>query len=70
MVAENDVTHQLIRPQTPTDNAEIERCQRTIGKRLHSALKYVRPVDYYRGDPEALLAERCRKLNPAWGLRR
>jgi hypothetical protein len=29
--------------------------------RLHSALSFLRPVDYYRGDSEALLAERCRK---------
>ncbi len=28
------VTHKKIRPHTPTDNAEIERCQRTIGERL------------------------------------
>ena len=26
--------------------------------RVHSALKYLRLVDYYRGNPEALLAER------------
>jgi putative transposase len=30
--------------------------------RLHSSLSYLRPVDYYRGDPEALLAQRRRKL--------
>jgi hypothetical protein len=26
--------------------------------RLHSSLNFLRPVDYYRGNPEALLAER------------
>lgn len=31
-------------------------------ERPHSALKYLCPVDYYRGDPEARLAERQRKL--------
>ena len=31
-------------------------------ERLHSALNYLRPVDYYEGDPEILLAERKRKL--------
>jgi transposase InsO family protein len=31
-------------------------------KRPHSALQYLRPVDYYRGDPEARLAERKRRL--------
>jgi transposase InsO family protein len=33
--------------------------------RLHSALNYLRPVDYYKGDPEALLTERKRKLKEA-----
>jgi len=31
-------------------------------ERLHSALNYLRPVDYYRGEPEKLLEERRRKL--------
>ena len=31
-------------------------------ERLHSALQFLRPIDYYRGNPEALLAERRRKL--------
>jgi len=87
----------LIRPHPPTDDAEIERCQRTIGERLaehqrensapavqaeagviahcnhhrlHSALNFLRPVDYYRGNPEALLAQRRRKLITARDLRR
>jgi len=95
------VGHHLIRPHTPTDNAEIERCNRTIGekiddelamlenadfaaaervidgvidhynhRRLHSSLNYLRPVDYYRGDPEPLLAERRRKLQTARQLRK
>jgi transposase InsO family protein len=91
------VTHTLIRPHTPTDNAVVERCQRTLGEkideheltswdqacqviaeiiryyndeRLHSSLKFLRPVDYYRGDPEALLAERHRKLTQARELRK
>ena len=34
-------------------------------QRLHAALQYLRPVDYYRGDPEALLAARRRKLAEA-----
>ena len=38
--------------------------------RLHSALSYLRPVDYYRGDPEALLVERRRKLQAARELRK
>jgi putative transposase len=31
-------------------------------RRPHSALRYLRPVDYYRGDPETRLAERRQKL--------
>ena len=34
-------------------------------ERLHSALHFLRPVDYYRGDPERLLEERRRKLAEA-----
>jgi transposase InsO family protein len=38
--------------------------------RLHSALLFLRPVDYYRGNPEALLAQRRRKLQTARELRK
>ena len=38
--------------------------------RLHSALRFLRPLDYYRGDPETLLAERRRKLSTARELRK
>ena len=34
-------------------------------RRPHSALRYLRPVDYYRGNPEARLAERRQKLHNA-----
>ena len=34
-------------------------------ERLHSALGFLRPVDYYRGDPDELYAERRRKLSDA-----
>jgi len=94
---ESGITHMKIRPHTPTDNAEIERCQRTVGEkidehdpdsfaeaqtvvaeimrhynheRLHSALQFLRPIDYYRGNPQTLLAERRRKLVTARELRK
>ncbi len=37
-------------------------------RRPHSALRYLRPVGYYRGDPEARLAERQKKLVQGWRL--
>jgi len=39
-------------------------------RRLHSSLSYLRPVDYYRGDPVTLLAERRRTLREARELRK
>jgi transposase InsO family protein len=39
-------------------------------KRPHSALQYLCPVDYYRGNPAARLAERERKLAQALAMRR
>jgi transposase InsO family protein len=96
-LAERGVGHTLIRPHTPTDNAIIERCNRTIGekidehelesftqaqtvigaimedynhRRLHSSLSYLTPANYHRGNPEALLAERRRKLKEARELRK
>lgn len=39
-------------------------------RRLHSALSFLRPVDYYRGNPKALLAERRGKLTTARELRK
>ena len=38
--------------------------------RLHGALGYLRPADYYRGDPEELKEQRRRKLAKARHLRR
>lgn len=38
--------------------------------RLHSSLNFLRPVDYYRGNPDALLAERRAKLETARELRK
>jgi len=41
----------------------VERMRKWYnGERLHSALNFLRPVDYYRGDPEALLKERRGKV--------
>ncbi len=40
------------------------------GKRLHAGIQYLRPADYYRGNPEELIRERQRKLEEASRLRR
>ncbi len=39
-------------------------------ERRHSALQYLRPIDYYRGDPEALLVARARRMAAAREHRR
>ena len=39
-------------------------------ERLHSALGYLRPIDYYRGDPQKLLEARRMKLAAARHARR
>jgi putative transposase len=40
------------------------------GERLHSALGYLRPIDYYRGDPAALHEARRRRMAEARHRRR
>jgi putative transposase len=40
------------------------------GERLHSALGYLRPIDYYRGDPVGLHEQRRRKMAEARHRRR
>jgi len=54
--------------------ATAEAIDRIIGhynhERLHSALSFLRPVDWYRGTPTTLLAERRRKLETAKSLRK
>ena len=52
---------------------DLEQARKVIGEivrwynteRLHSALQFLRPIDYYRGDPPKLLEERHRKLAQA-----
>lgn len=57
---------------------DFDRARETIAgildhynnERLHSSLQFLRPADYYRGNPEMLLAERSRKLTTARELRK
>ena len=39
-------------------------------ERMHSSLEYLRPVDYYLGNPPVLLAERKTKLREAAASRK
>jgi transposase InsO family protein len=64
------VRQECLRPHSPVTILEVEK---VIGeyiddynhRRLHSALEYMRPVDYYKGDPALLRAQREEKLRLA-----
>ncbi|EQD26896.1 Integrase, catalytic core domain protein, partial [mine drainage metagenome] len=93
----NGLPHRRIRPRTPTDNAIVERANRTVREeiesglvtdyaeavssidrtvlwyntgRRHSSLNYLMPKDYYRGDPDVLLAVREAKMEMAKSIRK
>jgi putative transposase len=71
--------HRTLREEVPLDeDANLYEARRVIEmyrvyyneRRPHSALHYLCPRDYYRGDPAACLAERQRKLRAAAEARR
>ena len=51
----------------PTPGEQIEHDNQ---HRLHSSRHYLWSADYYRGNPEPLLAERCPKAQTAGALRK
>jgi putative transposase len=54
-----------------TTAAEIDRIMDHYNhERLHSSLGFLRPIDFYRGNPTAMLADRRRKLEQARNLRK
>ena len=71
--------HRTLREEVPLDEgANLYEARRVIEtyrayyneRRPHSALHYLCPRDYYRGDPVVCLAERKRKLRAAAEARR
>lgn len=71
--------HRTLREEVPLEADDtLYRAQRLIEefrvyyneRRPHSALRYLRPNDYYRGDPVARLAEREAKLAQAAAARK
>lgn len=58
--------------ETPAQSREVvRRIVRWYNEeRLHSAINYLRPIDYYRGDPKALMDARRVKLAQARHQRR
>ena len=70
--------HRTFREELPIEPAAVLYEARTMmldyrqyynQRRPHSALQYLCPVDYYRGDPVARLAEREAKLRTAAAAR-
>ena len=61
-----------IGPEVPEmSDEEILDCHnRVLEAQQQAALEYLRPVDYYLGNPPALLAERKRKLREAAARRK
>jgi transposase InsO family protein len=71
--------HRTFREEMPLDDADtLYQAQEVLNHyrtyyndhRPHSALRYLCPIDYYRGDPAARLAEREAKLKAAAHARR
>jgi len=61
------VRQECLRPESPVT---VEEVQKVVGqyieeynnRRLHSSIDYMRPVDYYRGNPEEIKKLRVEKL--------
>jgi putative transposase len=70
MERSNRTIREALEEHDPGDVHEAERMMKRIvdwynAKRLHSALGYLRPTDYYRGDPKRLHESRRQKLSQA-----
>jgi transposase InsO family protein len=71
----NRTLREALEEVEPSNRQEAEAALEKIirwynHERLHSALGYLRPADYYRGEPESMKAERRTKLSQARHRRR
>lgn len=70
MERSNRTIREALEEHDPGDVLEVEKLMKRIVRwyneqRLHSALGYLKPVDYYRGDPEGRHERRRQKLAQA-----
>jgi transposase InsO family protein len=70
MERSNRTIREALEEHDPRDVHEAERLMKRIvdwynTKRLHSALGFLRPTDYYRGDPQRMHESRRQKLSQA-----
>ena len=74
MISNNErahhVSNQLYRDRVTVLTLLAEWVRYYNEERLHSSLEYLRPVDYYLGNPQALLAKRKTKLREAAARRK
>ena len=71
----NRTVREALEEEEPTSRYEAEAALGRIidwynHQRLHSSLGYLRPSDYYRGDPQSLQEARRKKLTAARHRRR
>jgi putative transposase len=75
MERSNRTVREALEEEEPASRYEAEAALGRIihwynHERLHSSLGYLRPIDYYRGDPQSLHEARRRKLGAARHRRR
>lgn len=67
---EEGLAHEVLRDYYPALDVMTDWGHYYNHQRVHSALRYLRPIDYYRGDVAVCLAERDQRLVEAQAARR